>query len=125
MYTIYEALLNERGLKNADIARATGISNMTLSDWKRGVSTPKQDKLMKIADCLGVSVDYLLTGEEPKVDLSAQADLWVAIRHDYDGYASLEGSGPYSKSRMDCDSDFCCPKRNSCPIYKDAPEKLR
>lgn len=44
---------------------------------------------------------------------------------DYDGYDSLEGSGPYSKSRMDCDSDFCCPKRNSCPIYKDAPEKLR
>ena len=70
MYSIYETLLNERVLKNADIARATGISNMTLSDWKRGVSTPKQDKLMKIADCLGVSVDYLMTGEEPKVDLS-------------------------------------------------------
>lgn len=90
MYTIYEALLNERGLKNADIARATGISNMTLSDWKRGVSTPKQDKLMKIADCLGVSVDYLLTGEEPKVDLSAQADLWVAIRHDKELLNALE-----------------------------------
>ena len=81
MYTIYEALLNERGLKNADIARATGISNMTLSDWKRGVSTPKQDKLMKIADCLGVSVDYLLTGE---------ADLWVAIRHDKELLNALE-----------------------------------
>ena len=90
MYTIYEALLNERGLKNADIARATGISNMTLSDWKRGVSTPKQDKLMKIADCLGVSVDSLLTGEEPKVDLSAQADLWVAIRHDKELLNALE-----------------------------------
>ena len=90
MYSIYETLLNERGLKNADIARATGISNMTLSDWKRGVSTPKQDKLMKIADCLGVSVDYLMTGEEKSPSLPEQADLWIAIRHDKDLLNALE-----------------------------------
>ena len=64
MYSIYQQLLDERGLKNADISRATGISNMTLSDWKNGKSTPKQDKLMKIADYFGVSLDYLMTGEE-------------------------------------------------------------
>lgn len=64
MYSIYQKLLDEKGLKNSDIARATGISNMTLSDWKNGKSTPKQDKLMKIADFFGVSLDYLMTGEE-------------------------------------------------------------
>ena len=64
MYSIYQQLLDERGLKNADISRATGISNMTLSDWKNGKSAPKQDKLMKIADYFGVSLDYLMTGEE-------------------------------------------------------------
>lgn len=90
MYSIYETLLNERGLKNADIARATGISNMTLSDWKRGVSTPKQDKLMKIADCLGVSVDYLMTGEEKETSLSDQPDLWEKIRHDKELLNALE-----------------------------------
>lgn len=90
MYSIYETLLNERGLKNADIARATGISNMTLSDWKRGVSTPKQDKLMKIADYLGVSVDYLMTGEGKEPSLSDQADLWMAIRHDKELLNALE-----------------------------------
>lgn len=90
MYSIYETLLNERGLKNADIARATGISNMTLSDWKRGVSTPKQDKLMKIADCLGVSVDYLMTGEEKEPSLSDQPDLWEKIRHDKELLNALE-----------------------------------
>lgn len=65
MYDIYQKLLDEHKLKNSDIARATGISNMTLSDWKRGVSTPKQDKLIKIADYFGVTVDYLMTGNEP------------------------------------------------------------
>ena len=44
------------------MARATGISNMTLSDWKRGKSVPKSDKMRKIAEYLNVSVDYLMTG---------------------------------------------------------------
>ena len=64
MYEIYQRLLDEKGLKNADVARATGISNMTLSDWKRGKSVPKADKMRKIAEYLNVSVDYLMTGKE-------------------------------------------------------------
>lgn len=64
MYEIYQRLLDEKGLKNADVARDTGISNMTLSDWKRGKSIPKSDKIRKIAEYLNVSVDYLMTGKE-------------------------------------------------------------
>ena len=64
MYEIYQRLLDEKGLKNADVARATGISNMTLSDWKRGKSVPKSDKMRKIAEYLNVSVDYLMTGND-------------------------------------------------------------
>ena len=64
MYEIYQRLLDEKGLKNADVARATGISNMTLSDWKRGKSVPKSDKMQKIAEFLNVTEDYLRTGKE-------------------------------------------------------------
>lgn len=64
MYEIYQRILDEKGLKNSDVSRGTGISNMTLSDWKRGISTPKQDKMIKIAKFLDVSVEYLMTGEE-------------------------------------------------------------
>ena len=64
MYEIYQRLLDEKGIKNADVARATGISNMTLSDWKRGKSVPKADKMKKIAKYLNVSVDYLMTGKD-------------------------------------------------------------
>ena len=45
MYEIYQRLLDKKGVKNSDVARATGISNMTLSDWKRGKSVPKSDKM--------------------------------------------------------------------------------
>lgn len=64
MYEIYQRLLDEKGLKNSDVARATGISNMTLSDWKRGVSKPKEDKMRKIAEFLEVSYSFLMGYEE-------------------------------------------------------------
>ena len=78
MYEIYQRLLDEKGLKNSDVSRATGISNMTLSDWKRGKTKPKMDKMQKIADFLCVSVDYLMTGKEPEFTLE-MADTDVAL----------------------------------------------
>ncbi len=83
MYSIYQKLLDEKGLKNADVARATGISNMTLSDWKNGKSTPKQDKLMRIAEFLGVSLEYLMTGSDSKYS-DADAMLDVRISEDFE-----------------------------------------
>ena len=64
MYEIFERLLKEKNLKGADVTRATGIASSTLTDWKKGRSKPKQDKLQKIADFLGVSLEYLTTGKE-------------------------------------------------------------
>ena len=63
MYEIYQKLLDEKKLKNSDVSRATGISNMTLSDWKRGKTKPKTDTMKKIANFLGVSLDYLMGNE--------------------------------------------------------------
>lgn len=85
MYEIYKELLDQKGLKNADVSRATGISNMTLSDWKNGKSKPKNDKLMLIADFLGVSVEYLTTGIEKSIDEKYGDDmthLYALIRND-------------------------------------------
>lgn len=78
MYEYYQKLLDEKGLKNADVARATGISNMTLSDWKRGKSEPKTKNMQKIADFLGTTVDYFTTGKETAPD-SAQSDDYVEL----------------------------------------------
>lgn len=64
MYEIYCRLRDERKLKDADVVRETKITKSTFSDWKSGRSHPKQDKLQKIADYFGVSLDYLTTGKE-------------------------------------------------------------
>ena len=62
MYEIYCKIRDAAGCKDADVSKATGISKSTFSDWKSGRSKPKQEKLQKIADYFGVSVDYLMTG---------------------------------------------------------------
>ena len=64
MYDVYCKLRDLRGVKDADVVRATGITKSTFSDWKSGRSEPKKEKLQKIADFFDVSLDYLMTGEE-------------------------------------------------------------
>ena len=66
MYEIFAKLLEEKGLKAADVTRATGIKSPVFSEWKKGKSRPNTEKMIKIANFLDVSVEYLLTGKEPK-----------------------------------------------------------
>lgn len=64
MYEIFAQLLEQRHLKAADVCKGTGLPSSLFSEWKRGKSTPKADKMKKIADFFGVSAEYLMTGEE-------------------------------------------------------------
>lgn len=64
MYEIFEQLLQSFGVSAYKVAKETGVTQSTLSDWKRGRSTPKTENMKKLADYFGVSVDYLMTGEE-------------------------------------------------------------
>lgn len=59
-YKRFEELLKEKGATVYRIAKETGISASTFSDWKSGRSVPKADKMKKIADFFGVSLDSLL-----------------------------------------------------------------
>lgn len=61
-YEIYERIRNKAGYKDADVSRETGITKSTFSEWRKGTYTPKEDKRKKIAEFLGVSLEYLDTG---------------------------------------------------------------
>ena len=63
-YDKFEYLCNSKGVKPIDVSKATGISTATLSSWKKGRYTPKQDKLQKIADFFGVTVDFIMSETE-------------------------------------------------------------
>ncbi len=66
MYSIYEKLLVDNNITSYKVSKDTGISTSTLSDWKTGRSVPKLDKLKKLADYFGVTLNYLIGDEELK-----------------------------------------------------------
>ena len=76
MYEIFEKLLRERGVTAYKVAKDTGIGTATLSNWKNGKYTPKQDKMQKLADYFGVTIDYLMTGKD-----SASEETPIDIDH--------------------------------------------
>lgn len=60
MYSKFEKLLQKNNITTYQVAKATGISNVTFTDWKNNKSKPKVDKLLKIANYFGVPVEYFL-----------------------------------------------------------------
>lgn len=64
MYEIFEKLLNERNITAYKVSKDTGVTQTALSNWKTGKSTPTAKTLQKIADYFGVTIDYLMNGEE-------------------------------------------------------------
>ena len=57
---VFVEILQSRKMKKSDVAKATGISSGLISEYASGVKKPTLQNIEKIADYLGVSVDYLL-----------------------------------------------------------------
>lgn len=60
MYEKYAELRDNAGVTDYEVAKNTGVSTATLSNWKAGRYTPKVDKLQKIADYFEVGIDYFI-----------------------------------------------------------------
>ena len=60
MYKNYEALRDAKGVTDYAVAKATGITKSTFTDWKSGRSKPKIEKLTKIAAYFDVSLNDLI-----------------------------------------------------------------
>lgn len=81
MYERYCMLRDLKGFSDSQVAQYCGFSKSTLSDWKSGKGIPKTDKIIKIAECLGVSLDYLALGKESEFTAS-QAEFDLKISQD-------------------------------------------
>ncbi len=63
--TRLNSLMAEKGLRQVDIATRTGINKGRISRWMNGGNIPSGENLAKLANALGVSSDYLLSGVSP------------------------------------------------------------
>lgn len=59
-YQKFEQLVKSRGITAYRAAKDLGLAPAVFSDWKSGKSKPKADKLKKIADYFGVTIEYFL-----------------------------------------------------------------
>lgn len=60
MFARIDELLRERGISQTQLAHGIGVSTGNVSDWKNGKARPSVTVLVRIADYLNVSVDYLM-----------------------------------------------------------------
>lgn len=56
-YDKYASFRDSKNMKDSDVARSAGIPQSTFSDWKKGKSKPKQEKMVKIAEALEMTYD--------------------------------------------------------------------
>ena len=61
-------LRKQAGLTQVEVAEKLGISQPAYASWERGAKKPTQENLVKIAQILNVSVDYLVGNSEEKAD---------------------------------------------------------
>lgn len=87
-------LMKAQGKKNAELARAAGVTPQRVTDWKAGRISSYNRCLDKIAAYLGVSVDYLLTGKNV-------------------GIYSMEGILPVASKKVPLLGEIACGE----PIY--------
>ena len=61
-------LVDKQFKEQKDFAAAVGVSDDTVSDWRRrkSASCTKSKHLTRIAEVLGTTTEYLLTGNGPK-----------------------------------------------------------
>lgn len=61
-------LRKQAHLTQVELAGKLGIVQSSYADWERGKKKPTQENLVKIAQVLSVSIDYLVGNSEEKSD---------------------------------------------------------
>ena len=62
---IFNKVITEKKISAYKMSKDTGISDSLICYWKKGERMPNAENLIVISRYLGVSIDYLLTGNEP------------------------------------------------------------
>lgn len=110
-YLKFEKIRLEKNITNYKIAKDLKLANSVFSDWKRGKSQPKYDKLKLIAEYVGTTPEYLLNETEKetstpeneitKIRNSVEQKIIEDYRNlDENGKRQLEDYFKYLKSKM-------------------------
>lgn len=63
-----EKLMQIKGWTQKDLSKESGITEASVSRYLKGERNPRIDVIVNFSKALGVSVEYLLNGEESKTN---------------------------------------------------------
>lgn len=102
MYDRLDILLKERGITPYKLSKDIGMSQSSLSEWKRGNSIPKYEKLVKIANYFNIPVSYLTGKEEEEPVCGSNTELLERLTSLVkEKLATPEWSDEQSKQNLD------------------------
>jgi transcriptional regulator with XRE-family HTH domain len=67
------AKMKELGMRQADLARATGATKGAVNQWFKGATAPSGENLIKVAQALRVTPEWLQFGKESRVPVNVVA----------------------------------------------------
>ena len=83
-------LLKERGMSQKEFSQKTGISQSSISDWKRKRTNPVSEKILIICETLGVTPYELLGGTDGEGKRSNKADILIVDKNSEEGQLMVE-----------------------------------
>ena len=82
----------KKGVKQADITRATGITSSVLSRYLSGINSPTADNLCVIGKFLGVSAEWLQTGSDAPESIQGDQGIPSSERKQFQKIIEVQGA---------------------------------
>ena len=101
-------LLQQQNKKQSDLARFLDVRVATISEWKRNRCTPSVSVIGKIAEFLGVSVDYLVTGKEYAPTPSQTVNQGIFGDRNHNNTVTINGNGAVEISEFESELVRIC-----------------
>ena len=87
-------ILEKKSLKPADLCRYLNINTRTMTNWKNRGTDPPAKLIAPICEFLGVTCEFLLTGEDKKTPgLSKEDAEWLSLIHQLPAEIQIEFRG--------------------------------
>ena len=88
---ILHRLMSEKEMTLKDASEVAGLSISTVSDWRNGAAPENYLAVQRLANHLGVSLSFILTGSEDVVGNQVPSVVEVFEEGDelFDGYAQI------------------------------------
>ncbi len=83
-------LRKKENFTQVEVAEKLGISQPAYASWERGVKKPTQENLVKIAQVLNVSIDYLVGNSDEENTNKELVDIEILFRKNLEGLTDAE-----------------------------------